>query len=134
MDVLQAQATSPLVGLLLEQVLGQLCLVLMPTLHRPFGANTGDRPLIVCIPSNQQAPHSLEQVQQCLQLIPGKWAFCRCGHREYPVQAEAQAHAALLIMLHTTMCIDKLNIPVLPIPEEPDWLVQLTQTANQEMW
>ena len=34
--VLQAQATSPLVGLLLQQVLGQLCLVLMPTLHQPL--------------------------------------------------------------------------------------------------
>ncbi len=32
--VLQAQATSPLVGILLQQVLGQLCLVLTPTLHQ----------------------------------------------------------------------------------------------------
>lgn len=32
--VLQAQATSPLVGLLLQQVLCQICLVLMPTLRQ----------------------------------------------------------------------------------------------------
>ena len=32
------------------------------------------------------------------------------------------------------MGIDELNIPVLPSPEEPDRLMQLTQTTNQEMW
>lgn len=34
-------------------------------------------------------------------------------------------------MLRRKMCIDKLNIPVLPIPEEP---ARLVQTTHQEMW
>ena len=100
-----------------------------------FGANTGDCSLLVLQTHQLAGPKQL-RINSAISATPYLRNWPGIG-REYlwPQQnpSPSNAHAALLIMLSIKICIDKLNTPVLPTSEEPDRLVQLTQTTNQEM-